>query len=381
MRIGVNALFLVPGEVGGTEVYLRNNLREMARMYPHHTLVVFASRDNCHLLQNDLQPYGNSEIRTLPFRAANRPLRIVFEQFVLPLYITLARLDVLWSPGYTAALLCPCPQVVTVHDLQYLSFPEDMTWLERKTLDFLVRGACWRCERILTVSSFSKSEIVRNKFAKENKVIAVHSGVASCFSDRTDRSESFLQSNVPEDTPFILCVANTYPHKMVHLLAEAMVKLESQIPHYLILVGKARRGEGKLQKSIESLKDKRRVIRIAGLPLPDLIEVFQRADLFALPSVYEGFGLPILEAMRAGTHVITTREGSLPEVGGEWATYVEEISGEGFANAIVKFLALPAERKESIRYQAMKWAEQFTWRDSASEVEFVLQALITSQRV
>lgn len=372
MRIGVNALFLVPGEVGGTEVYLRNNLREMARMYPQHTLVIFASRDNWQLLRDDLHSYGNSEIRILPFYAANRPLRIIFEQVVLPLYVASARLDVLWSPGYTAALLCPCPQVVTVHDLQYLSFPEDMTWLERKMLDFLVRGACWRCERILTVSSFSKSEIVRHKFAEEKKVFVVHSGVAPCFSENLDKSDRVLPSDIPQGVPYILCVANTYPHKMVHLLAEAMVKLESKIPHYLFLVGKARRGEGKLQKVIELLEDKKRVVRISGLPFLDLVEVYKRADLFVLPSVYEGFGLPILEAMRAGIHTITTMEGSLAEVGGECATYVQEISGEGFARAIEEFFLRPAEEREAKQCLAKRWAERFTWQKSAEGIESVL---------
>jgi glycosyltransferase involved in cell wall biosynthesis len=380
MRIGVNTLFLVPGDVGGTEIYLRNNLEQMAARFPTHTLVLFTARDNEALLRTDLQRFDNVEFCLIPVTASVRPLRIVAEQLLLPLHARRAALDVLWSPGYTAPFFSPCPQVVTIHDLQYLSFPEDMQWLERWTLDLLVRAACRRCRRVITISNFSREEIVRHGFAGAEKISVVYEGVDPVFGriDPARRSEEAPVA-VPSGTPYILCVAHTYPHKKVHLLVEAFRLLEGQIPHHLVLVGKARRGEKDVVASLAEIRDRSRLHRCPRLEFPVLVETFQRADLFVLPSVYEGFGLPILEAMMAGTPVVTTASASLPEVGGEQAIYAGEVSGAGLASAILEVLALPADRQAALRREARLWAEGFSWQASAAATMQTLLSVATGR--
>ncbi len=368
MRIGVNTLFLVPGDVGGTEVYLRKNLEEMATQFPEHTFVLFTTRDNDAVLRKDLLQFKNVEFRIVPIRAANRPVRIIAEQVLLPLHAIQAALNVMWSPGYTAPLFIPCPQVVTIHDLQYISYPEDMTHLERWTLDFLVRGACRQCRHILTISRFSKDELVRHGFAKEEKISVVYEGVDTNFGiDMLDKS-SENTGPILLDRPYILCVAHTYPHKKVELLVDAFKVLEEKIPHKLVLIGKPRRGEEKLTNALSQLKDSTRVLRSSGLQFAEIIKAFQQADLFVLPSVYEGFGLPVLEAMMANVHVITTSCASLSEVGGEFATYVKDISGAGFAGAVLDYLAKPKDEKERMGRAAKSWAERFSWRASAAGI-------------
>jgi glycosyltransferase involved in cell wall biosynthesis len=367
MRIGVNSLFLVPGDVGGTEVYLRKNLEEMAVQFPEHTFVLFTARDNDAVLRADLQHFRNVEFHLIGIRAVYRPVRIIAEQLALPLQAMRAALDVMWSPGYTAPLFCPCPQVVTIHDLQYLSYPEDMKWLERRTLDFLVRGACRSCCHIITVSRFSKEELVRHGFAGEEKISVVYEGVDQKFGEVSDFPPESKRV-VPVDAPYILCVAHTYPHKKVDLLVEAFSLIEDRIPHKLVLIGKARRGEEKLENALAQIDDPGRVLRFSGLQFKELIKAFQQADLFVLPSIYEGFGLPVLEAMMAGVHVITSSSASLPEVGGECATYVDTISGAGFAGAILNYLDLPKEQRDTMRNNAMSWAKRFSWRVSAAGI-------------
>lgn len=367
MRIGVNTLFLVSGDVGGTEVYLRKNLEEMAVQFPEHTFVLFTNSENDEILRSDLKNIGNVEYRLVPVRARIRPLRIAAEQILLPLTAKKAAVDVMWSPGYTAPFFSFCPQLVTIHDLQYLSFPEDMKWLERWTLDVLVRNACRRCCHILTVSKFSKEEIVRHGFANDEKISVVHEGVDSIFGVEGSAVLSGNSSVVaPSGLPYILCVAHTYPHKKVHFLVEAFRLIEDRIPHHLVLVGKARRGEDEVVRCLAEVKDQSKVHRYPQLEFPVLVNTFQRTDLFVLPSVYEGFGLPVLEAMMAGVPVITTASASLPEVGGERAFYVSEVSGPGFAAAILDVLALPSTRREDLCRSGRIWAEQFSWRTSAA---------------
>ncbi len=375
MRIGINTLFLVPGDVGGTEIYLRQNLKEMAVVSPETRFVLFTTRDNEDIFRADLKNSKNIEYIQLPFKAGNRPLRILAEQLLLPHYIRKSRVDVLWSPGYTAPICCSCPQAVTIHDLQYKTHPDDMSFFERNTLDFLVSSACRVCDAVVAVSEFSKREILKVDFAPEEKVFTILEGVDPVFSSVSER-ENLVELQISK--PYILCVAHTYPHKNVHVLIDAFAQVAEKIPHDLVLVGKARRGEERVQQSLAALYCKDRVHRLTTLVFSELTAVYQGADLFVLPSEYEGFGLPILEAMLSGTAVITTGKGSLAEVGGVHAVYVPESRPEYFATAIVDILSRSdRERQEKID-KALTWAASFTWQKSAVKTLELLRELPAS---
>lgn len=372
MRIGVNTLFLVPGDVGGTEVYLRENLKEMIPGNPEETFVLFTTRDNEQSLKKDFDRFSNVEFVRIPIKSSIRPLRIIAEQTVLPWKVSTKKIDVLWSPGYTAPLLCSCPQTVTIHDLQYKTHPEDLSFLERITLDFLVSNGCRKCQSIIAVSKFSKSEIVRHDFAPEKKIHVVYEGVDPAFGEPADVDVSGLV-DAPPDTPYILCVAHTYPHKNVHLLVQAFAGLSEILPHHLVLVGKARRGEARVQASLASVPERRRVHRIESISYAQLKSIYQAADLFALPSDYEGFGLPILEALLAGVPTVTTRKASLPEVGGDCAVYIEENRSENLAEKIRYLCSISPDERAHLVQRGKEWAQGFGWRQSAEGTLEVLK--------
>ncbi len=190
MRIGVNTLFLIPGDVGGTEVYLRKTLVEMAQQLKDDTLVVFTNLENDIVFREDLAEYPQIEFCRVNCHASMRPARIFTEQFVLPFIVGRKQIDVLWSPGYTAPAICRCPQVVTIHDLQYKSYPEDMKFLERMALAILVKIACWSCDVIITISSFSMREIIRFGFASKEKIQVIPEGVSGYFAVPDSGNES-----------------------------------------------------------------------------------------------------------------------------------------------------------------------------------------------
>ena len=372
MRIGVNTLFLVPGDVGGTEIYLRENLKEMIPGTPQDTFILFTTNDNDKSFKQEFARFDNVDFVPLPFRAAIRPLRIIAEQTLLPWQVWRKKIDVLWSPGYTAPLFCPCSQTATIHDLQYKTHPEDLSFLERITLDFLVRNGCRKCDSLIAVSKFSKSEIVRYDFAPENKIHVVHEGVDPAFGEPTNADVSGLV-DIPSKTPYILCVAHSYPHKNVHLLVQAFAMLSEELPHHLILVGKARRGEARVQQSLESVSDQQRVHRVNSISYAQLKTIYQGADLFVLPSEYEGFGLPVLEALLAGIPAITTRRASLSEVGGDCAVYIDENTPEGLAEKIRNLCDLPVEERAHLITRGKEWARDFSWKQSADKTLEVLK--------
>lgn len=378
LRLGVNTLFLVPGDVGGTETFLRETLKALAAGPNDVELVLFTSDDNDALLRSDLDRYPNVSFRHLRFSAAIRPLRIVIEQTLLPAACFFARLDCLWSPGYTAPFLAPCRQAVTIPDLQYKSHPEDMSRIERWVLDVLVRIACTTSRTIFTISEFSKREVVKYGFAPAEKIRAVLLGVDQSFGTIRPEEERrrILQGVVPTDQPYILCVAHSYPHKNVNLLVDAFNQLSESITHNLVIVGKPRRGEKALTDSIAGLKSRERLFRFKeGLPYETLQVLYQGADVFVLPSAYEGFGLPVIEAMMAGVPVVTSREGSLPEVGGELVVYVDALTAEDIARAIGKSVNWSKEEREMRCDGARRWAGNFTWQRSAEKLIAVFQEM------
>jgi len=381
-RLGVNTLFMVPGDVGGTETFLRETLKALVQLPGAMQLVLFTTRDNDDLFRADLEHSSQVEFIRLNFSAANRPLRLLLEQTLLPVACWRSALDCLWSPGYTAPFIVPCPQTVTIPDLQYKSHPEDMPWLERWVLDVLVRIACKRSRKIFTISDFSKREVLRYSFAPEEKVESVLLGVDPSFGRLRPGEETWgiLKELIPPAVPYLLCVAHSYPHKNVHLLVDAFNLLSATIPHNLVLVGKPRRGEAALAASLDRSPCRQRIFRFAeGLPYTTLQMLYQKADIFVLPSAYEGFGLPVIEAMLAGTLVVTTKEGSLPEVGGDCVFYLDRLVAESLAQSITRVIQLsPEERQERID-QARQWAQGFTWQRSAGKLQAALKKTVSAQ--
>lgn len=370
MKLGVNTLFLVPGDVGGTETYLRETLVAAVGEYPDVEFILFTNRENDSLFRELFAGKVNVRYVCLQFRAAIRPLRILLEQFLLPFAVKQHQADILWSPGYTAPFMSFCPQVVTVCDLQYKSFPEDMSRLERAVLDFLVRGACRQCDAVLAISEFSRKELLRYNFADAKKAHTILLGVDASFGDPIPESEKTrcLQA-LSLDKPFILCVAHSYPHKNVDVLIEAYAEIQDNIPHDLVVVGRSRRGEHLINQALKSLRQKDRYVRFKdGLPYRTLQILYQAADIFVLPSAYEGFGLPVVEAMLAGVPVVATQEGALQEVTGGYAFSVDRINSRNVAEQIMRVTSLSAGERAAKILAAKQWANTFTWKESARKM-------------
>lgn len=366
MRVAVNTLFLIPGEVGGSETYLRETLLAIAREHASIELILVANRENDTLLRDLFGGFAQCSFRLLPVRATNRYARIIAEQTRLPWLLRKLKPDVLWSPGYTMPFWAPCSQVVSILDMQYRSHPDDLTWLARWTTHALVMMASRRADRILTISEFSKREIVEHTRCPADRItvtpLGVEPGFASTKNEKRKTGNEMSATCNPQ--PYILSVANSYPHKNLHRLVEAFGLLVDKISHRLVLVGRPRLGEPQLAGAIERVP-KERIQRISGLPVEALIALYQSADLFVFPSLYEGFGLPALEAMMVGVPVVTTRGGSIPEVCGDFAIYAEGTSVDDIASKVEEVLSWTAEQRAGHVERAREHAMRFKWSATA----------------
>jgi len=366
VRLGVNTLFLIPGAVGGSETYLRETLRALAEVRPDWEIVLFTNDENEPVFASPASPVPLAARRPLGFRASWRPRRIVREQFQLPRAARAAAIDVLWSPGYTAPLRALCPQAVTIHDTQYRRYPEDLSLSHRLATDALVRGACRAASRILAVSEFTRREIEALAPAAAPKIVVTPEAASPAFARPPDPARAAaMRARLGFDGPYILCVAHTYPHKNVATLVRAFALVADAVPHRLVLVGHPRRGEPEVRRARDELARPDRVTRLAGLEADDLSALYHGAAVFAFPSLYEGFGLPVLEALSAGAPVLAARRGAVPEVGGEAVDYVDPPTPEGFADGLRRLAAETPDRRAARAARGRDRAARFTWRATA----------------
>ena len=382
MKIGVNTLFLIPGEVGGTETVVRQVLGKLpALLADGDELVVFLNGENRKILLRDLHQAPRTRLVDTRLRATSRVRRCLFENLTLPRLLRAAAVDVLWNPGNNATLRPGCPQVTTIHDMQYTRFPEDFTKATLRVMQTLVPWSARHSNLVLTISEFSRREIAERAPAPFDKIRVALPAVEPAFSEPLPGA--FLAERVMALTrypdPYLLAVSNTYPHKSMETVVQAFARIQNRIPHRLVLVGRPRLGEPALEAALEALPDSARVTRLHYVEKQDLIALYQRAEAFLFPSRYEGFGLPVLEALSCGLPVICCREGSVPEIAGEAALYAKTGDPADFAAQILSVIASSPEAaalRTRLSEAGRARARQFSWQRCAAQTLAALREAV-----
>src|SRR5215475_1804640 len=224
MRIGVNALYLIPGGVGGTETYLRALLSALAEIDASNEYFVFTNGETGPDL---VPPQANFHHAPQAVRAAFRPARLVWEQTLLPLAAVRLGLDVLFNPGFTAPILCACPQVTVFHDLQHKRHPEYFRWFDLPAWNFFLYWSAQVSKLILADSAVTSDDLHRWYRLPESKVRTVPLGVAADFLDLAPRRQ-------PE--PFLLAVSTLHPHKNLDGLLRAFAEFRKTRPEFRLVV-------------------------------------------------------------------------------------------------------------------------------------------------
>ncbi len=362
MRVGINALYLIPGRVGGSEIYLRRLISALARIDRENEYVVFTNREN----RGTFDLGGNFTEHHCPVRGLVRPHRIAWEQLVLPWRARQHHLDVLHSPGFVAPLFAPCPSVVTVLDLIYLEFPETFPFLARQWMRFLVRHSVRRARAVIALSEYSRDEILWALDVPFWKIRAIPlgGGEERAAPAAPGEAEKILARHgiVP---PYLLTVAASHPHKNLVRLLEAYYRLEEKMSHQLVILGvRHNRYGARLQGTVERLDLAGRVVFTGWVPEREKEIIYTRAACTIFPSLLEGFGLPVLESMRYGVPAACSDVPSLVEVAGEAACLFDPYSAESIAAAIRGCL-FDRPLRERLIGQGRAHAARFTWEETA----------------
>jgi glycosyltransferase involved in cell wall biosynthesis len=296
--------------------------------------------------------------------ATHRPLsRIVWEQAVQPALT--GQLDLLHALAYVTPVLTRKPTVVTVHDLSFLHNPERFRAANRNYLQLFTRLSVKRAKRVIAVSEHTKKDVMQVYGLPADKIDVVYSGLDSHFRrPPTQEIEEFrLAHGLPER--FILYLGTIEPRKNLSTLIRAYDKVR---PEGIKLVCAGGRGwmYQDVFQTVEELRLSRDVIFPGFLPEDDLPLWYSAAEVFVYPSAYEGFGLPVIEALACKVPTITTNASSLPEAAGDAALMVPPDDSEALADTLANLLADPALQSD-LATRGPKQAGRFTWQRAACD--------------
>lgn len=285
----------------------------------------------------------------------------VFSTLALATAMRQAADHLVFLPGYIPPLFSVTPFVFTIHDLNHVDRPENTSWLKRLFYSIVIRVGCQRASLVFTVSEFSKQRIVDWAGISPNKVVNVGNGVDESFhADVAPWSPGF---------PYVLCVSNRKLHKNELRLVSAFATAKIDPSIRLVFTGDV--SPELLERCRESgVADRVHFVgRVSESLLPQL---YRGAMFLAFPSLYEGFGLPVIEAMACGTPVITSTTTSLPEVAGDAALLVDPESVTDIRNAI-ECLATDASLRQKLRRSGLEQAKLFSWDATARKVSEALE--------
>jgi glycosyltransferase involved in cell wall biosynthesis len=367
MKVAIDAQAL-GSQTGGDETYMRNLTRALAGVSPGDEYVLLLDQPLPKDRFAGIEQMHHIVLRQKLFRRI--PVSI-------PLAVAHEGVDVLHAQ-YVGPPLCTAPVVVSIHDISFERYPQFFTQEHLRHLRILVPPAARRAAAVLTLSEFSRQDIVRRYCVPPERVIVTPCAADPLFRHVQDQARlAAIRTRYGTGDRFILCVSNLQPRKNLRTLITAYGRLRraGAISHKLVLVGR----KGWLYDDTFALARASgyadELIFTGYVPDEDLVALYNAADLFVYPSIFEGFGLPALEAMACGTPVITSNTSALPETVGDAALMVDPLDVEALAGVIATVLR-DEDLRTRLRAQGIERAAAFSWEATARIILKVYQQVL-----
>jgi glycosyltransferase involved in cell wall biosynthesis len=365
VRIGIDARKLHDFGIG---TYIRNLLRQLARQDRQTEFVVFCRPED----RETLASLGEN------FRAVVEiaPTYSIAEQVRLPIAIRREGVTLYHAPHYVLPPLVRCRSVVTIHDCIHLMFPQYLP--NRLALEYArtsISLAARRATRVLTVSESSKRDILRFVSTESDKITVIYNAYDERFGvEPREEDVVRVRERYQLHDEFVLYAGNVKPHKNLERLIVAFDLVRKRgLDHLkLVLIGDDISRYSALRRAVHQHQLHKYVRFLGYLPEETLAVMYRLAGLFVFPSLYEGFGLPPLEAMASGTPVVTSNVSSLPEVAGDAAILVDPHDPHAIADGVYRLLTDEHLRRD-LRLKGLARARQFSWEESVRRVRAIYE--------
>ena len=299
-----------------------------------------------------------------PVELTSSPAAPVDPWFLSRALRQLEHTDLFFSPGYNTPVFCASPFVFTIHDLTHIHCPESRRLHVQLYYATVMKRACRRAARIITVSEFTRRQIIEWSEVAPEKVVNVGNGIESTYRPQGD--------SYALGFPYLLSVSNRKPHKNEFRIVEAFAKADLDPRMHLVFTGETTE---KLSRWIDTQQVHSRVEFIGNVPEERLPSLYRGAQALIFPSLYEGFGLPIIEAMACGTPVVTSNITAMPETAGSAALFVNPRSVEEIANAMERIVGDSSLRNQ-MRDRGIVRAGEFSWEATCLRVTQLLREIV-----
>ncbi|MFH1846633.1 MAG: glycosyltransferase family 1 protein [Candidatus Omnitrophota bacterium] len=377
MRIGINARYLQNTRTGIAR-YVYSLLANLKKVDAGNEYVLFLG--GSRLVLDDIESLGFlNDVSKMP--TTNQILKIVWQHFYVPKRIKDLAIDVFHEPTFIAPYFKRCPTVVTIHDLAYKFLPDCYTLRNRLYLDLLMKKSINTSDKVIVISENTKKDVLLNFDIKEQKVEVLPLSVDESFYPIADRKEEQLASvkskyGITQD--FILTVSLISPRKNLVNLIRAFAKLKKMKAslHQLVIVGKKGWLFKKIFEEVVACGYEKDIIFCDFVSHEDLVKLYNAAEVFVYPSLYEGFGLPLLEAMACDCPVVASNISSIPEVCADAAILFDPHNFVEIANAIGQVLTESSLKKSLIEKGRIR-AAFFSWRKTAEGTAKVYNSLVS----
>jgi len=361
MHVGVNLIYLVPGETGGLETYARELIPALLAERPGLRLTAFINREAAEVRDG---PWHDIPHVLVPVRARNRVNWVRGEQHLLPRLATAAGVELLHSLASTAPAWGKFRRVVTIHDLIYRLYPEAHFGARAMGMRVLVPLAARRSSRVIVPSRSTRDDVVGMLGVSESKVDIVPQGIGAVARSAGAPERDVRVRHRLGERQVLLTVSAKRPHKNLDRLIDAMALIPGHRRPVLVLPGYATPHERELATRIARKGVQDHVRLVGWVSAEELEGLYEAAACFVFPSLYEGFGLPVLEAMARGVPVACSNRASLAEVAAGAARLFDPESTSDIAATVEAILNDPTEAAR-LRELGLRQAAKFSWEATA----------------
>jgi glycosyltransferase involved in cell wall biosynthesis len=367
MRIGINILYLRPSCVDGAYVYARRLLDSLALLDSENAYYVYLNRAAADFAM----PAPNFQPVIYNFLPHQRLPRYLHEQVVLPLHALRHKLDLVHSLHLTHPLFLPCRSVMTLHDSRFMipQLKGDIRGFRRQVIRFFAGNGARRATRVITDSEFAKRELIAHFGLRAEKIDVIYLSISPSNDAPSDSKAAMtICAQYGVQQPYIAAIGGSYEHKNVPRLLAAFAQIQDEFPHELVLIGK-------LPPDVTPELLSERVRALGYVPDAHLPILMHGADVFVVTSLYEGFGLPALEAQAADVALVCSKAASLPEVAGEGAYYFDPYDTADLAQALRTCLR-DSTLRQTLRAKGRANLQRFSWQQTARQTLAVYQKVV-----
>ncbi len=374
MHIGLNAQLLSSAlsyRQAGISRYIYNLATHLTKLANVHTYTAFVGQDGL------LATAPRLRVSCTHLPGGSSPCaRILWEQVLQPWLVKRGGMNLLHCMAYVQPLAKPCPTVITVHDLSFLRFPEYFPRWQRRYLAAFTPYSVRRADAVIAVSQNTKNDLMELMGLESERIAVVYSGVGEGFRPAGEEKSKAFRERKPLQDGYLFFLGTLEPRKnLVRLLEAYSILKQWGVPAKLVLAGPRGWLIGELEEALQRLGLEGEVLIPGFIDQEELPLWYSAAEVFVYPSLYEGFGLPVLEAMACGTPVVAAKAGALPEVVGEAGLTVSPHDVQALAETIDRVLRDGQLRQEMVK-KGLRRAKQFSWKRTAQETVAVYEKAV-----